>query len=77
MRPEPTKRKCGATISRVSCSSDNYWSREHDPGRLSAGLERADLDPADDAIGAGRGRHLNAIALRAVTLDHPGQVDRV
>ena len=40
--------------------------REHDPGRLSARLERADLDPADDAVGAGRGRHLNAIALRAV-----------
>ena len=51
--------------------------REHDPGRLSARLEGADLDPADDAVGAGRGRHLDAIALRAVTLDHPGQIDRV
>ncbi len=51
--------------------------REHDPGRLRAGFERAHLDPPDDAVGAGRGRHLDAVALGAVALDHPGQVDGV
>ena len=51
--------------------------REHDPRRLRPRLERADLDPPDDAVGAGRGRDLDAIALGAVTLDRPRQVDRV
>ena len=51
--------------------------REHDPGGLRPGLERADLDPPDDAVGAGRGRHLDAVALGAVALDRPRQVDCV
>ena len=51
--------------------------REHDPGRLRPRLERADFNPADDAVGAGRGRHLDAIALGAVTLDRPSEIDRV
>ena len=51
--------------------------REHDPCRLRAWLQRADLDAPNDAVGAGRGRHLDAIALGAVALDRPGQVDRV
>ena len=51
--------------------------REHDPRRLRPGLERADLDPPDDAVGAGRGRHLDAVALGAVALDRPRQVDGV
>ncbi len=51
--------------------------REHDPGRLSARLEGADLDAPHDAVGARRGRDLNAVALRAVVLDGGGEVDRV
>ncbi len=51
--------------------------REDDPRRLRARLQRADLDAADDAVGAGRGRHLDAVALGAVMLDRVGQVDRV
>ena len=51
--------------------------REHDPGRLSPRLERVDFDPADDAVGAWRGRDLDAIALGAVALDRTGQIDRV
>jgi hypothetical protein len=51
--------------------------REHDPRGLSPRLERADLDPPDDAVGTGRGRHLDAVALGAVTLDRPGEIDRV
>ena len=50
---------------------------EDDPGGLRPGLERADLDSPDDAVGAGRGRHLDAVALGAVTLDRPRQVDCV
>ena len=51
--------------------------REYDPRRLRPRLERADFDPPDDAVGAGRGRHLDAIALGAITLDRPRQIDRV
>src|SRR4029077_20572172 len=35
----------------------------------------ADLDPADDAVCAWRSRHLDAVALRTVTLDDAGQID--
>ena len=51
--------------------------REDDPGRLRAGLERAHLDAPHDAVGAGRGRDLDPVALGAVVLDRPGEVDRV
>ena len=42
---------------------------ENDPRGLRAGLERADLDAPDDAVGSGRGRDLNSVALGAVALD--------
>ena len=45
---------------------------EDDPRRLRAGFERADLDAAHDAVGAGRGRDLDPIALGAVALDRLG-----
>ena len=51
--------------------------REHDPRRLRAGLERADLDAPDDAVGARRGGDLNAVALGAIVLDRVGQIDGV
>ncbi len=50
---------------------------ENDPGRLCAGFEGADLDAPHDAVGAGRGRDLDPIALSAVALDRPGEVDCV
>ena len=51
--------------------------REDDPGRLAARLQRADFDAAHDAVGARRGRDLNAVALGAVMFDGVGQIDRV
>ena len=51
--------------------------REDDPRRLRAGLERAHFDAPHDAVGAGRGRDLNAVALGAVMFDGPSEIDRV
>ena len=51
--------------------------RENDPGGLRPRLQRAHLDAPHDAVGAGRGGNLNAVALRAVMLDGRGQIDRV
>ena len=48
--------------------------REHRP--VVAGLARAHLDAADDAVGAGRGRDLDAVAFGLEPLDRVGEVDR-
>ena len=44
---------------------------------LAARLERADFDAAHDAVGAWRGRDLNAVALRAMSFNGGGEIDRV
>ena len=51
--------------------------RENNPGGLAARFQRADLDAAHHAVGPRRRRDLDAVALRAVVLDHAGQVDRI
>ncbi len=51
--------------------------RENDPGGLRPRLQRAHLDAPHDAVGAWRGRNLDAVALRAVVFDGRGQVDGV
>ena len=48
--------------------------REHRP--VVAGLARAHLDAADDAVRAGRGRDLDAIAFGLRALDRVGEIDR-
>ena len=47
--------------------------REHRP--VPAGFARAHLDAADDAVGAGRGRNLDAIAVGVLEVDGVGEVD--
>jgi hypothetical protein len=47
--------------------------REYSP--ICAGLAGAYLDAADDAVGAGRGRYLDAIAVGVLELDGIGEVD--
>ncbi len=47
--------------------------REHRP--VVAGLARAHFDAADDAVGAGRDRNLDAVAIGAWALGGGGQVD--
>ena len=49
--------------------------REDDPVRPRAALLRADLDAPHDAVGAGRGGDLDAVALAGEMLDHGRQVD--
>jgi hypothetical protein len=48
--------------------------REHHP--VLSALAGADLDAADDAVGAGRGRDLDAIGIAALMIEHCGEVDR-
>ena len=48
--------------------------REHDP--VLACLARAHFDAADDSVGAGRGRDLDAVAFGFDPLDGFGEVDR-
>ena len=62
--------------------------RENDPARARAGLQCAHFDAAYDAVGTGRGRDLQAVALRGIALDglrqincrgierHPHRLDR-
>ena len=47
--------------------------REHRP--VVAGFAAAHLDAADDAVGAGRGRNLYAVAVGALKLDRVGQIN--
>ena len=47
--------------------------REHRP--IGSGFARAHLDAADDAVGAGRGRDLDAVAVGVLELDRVGEVD--
>ena len=47
--------------------------REHRP--VVSGFARAHLDAADNAVSAGRGRDLNAVAVGALELDRVGEVD--
>ena len=47
--------------------------REHRP--VSSGFARAHLDAADDAVGARRGRNLDAVAVGVLELDRVGEVD--
>ncbi len=51
--------------------------REHDPGRMGAGLAGVDLDAADDAVRAGRRGNLDAVALVGIILDPVREVDRL
>ena len=48
--------------------------REYRP--VVAGLARAYFDPADNGVGPGRGRDLNAVALGALALDGVSEIDR-
>ncbi len=48
--------------------------REHHP--VLAALAGADLDAADDAVGAGRGRDLDAVAVAVLMIEHRGEIDR-
>ena len=48
--------------------------RENRP--IVSGLARAHLDAANDAVGAGRGRNLHAIAVGVLEFDGVGEVDR-
>ena len=47
--------------------------REHRP--VGSGFASADFDAADNAVGAGRGRNLHAVAVGALKLDGIGEVD--
>ncbi len=47
--------------------------REHRP--VGVALARAHVHALDDAVGAGRGRHQDAVAVGAVPLDRGGEVD--
>ena len=77
MTPEPTSRKCGATMRRVSCSSVSLVSANTIHDGCAPASQRADLDAPHDAVRARRGRDLHAVPLRAVMLDGVGEVDRV
>ena len=48
--------------------------REHRP--VVAALARAHLDAADDAVGAGRGRDLDAVGVGLLQFGGGGEVDR-
>ena len=48
--------------------------REHHP--VLAAFAGADLDAADDAVGAGRGGNLDAVGVAALMIEHRGEVDR-
>ncbi len=48
--------------------------REHNP--VLAALAGADFDAADDAVGARRGRNLDAVRVAVLMLEHRGEVDR-
>ena len=48
--------------------------REHHP--VLSALARAHLDAADDAVGAGRGGHLNAVGVAVLMVEDSGEVDR-
>ena len=48
--------------------------REHHP--VLAALAGADLDAADDAVGARRGRNLDAVGVAALMIEHRGEIDR-
>ena len=74
--PEPASRKCGATISRSSCWSLLLASANTAQSPLEFGVAGLDLDAPDDAVGAGRGRDLEILALVAVDLDRLRQVER-
>ena len=47
--------------------------REHRP--VVSGLARAHLDAANDAVGAGRGGNLHAVAVGMLNFDRVGKVD--
>ena len=47
--------------------------REHHP--VLAAFTGAHLDAADDAVGAGRGRNLDAVGVAALMVEHRGEVD--
>ena len=74
--PEPTSRKCGATISRSSCWSLLLASANTAQSPLESVVVGLDLDAPHDAVGSGRGRHLEVLALVAIDLDGAGQVER-
>ena len=67
-------RKCGATIRRSICSSVLLASAK--TTQFVAAFARAHLDAADDAVGAGRGGDLNAVAVAALMVEHGGEIDR-
>ncbi len=48
--------------------------REHHP--VLAALAGAHLDAADDAVGARRGRNLDAVGVAALMIEHGGEIDR-
>ncbi len=48
---------------------------EREDGPVCARLAGAHLDAADDAVGAGRGRNLDAVAVATLELDGVGEVD--
>ena len=48
--------------------------RKHRP--VIAGFARAHFDAADDAVGTGSGRHLDAVAVGFRPLDRVGEIDR-
>ena len=48
--------------------------REHHP--VLPAFAGADLDAADDAVGAGRGGDLDAVGVAALMIEHRGEVDR-
>jgi len=48
--------------------------REHHP--VLAAFAGADLDAANDAVGAWRGRYLDAIGVAVLMFEHAGEVDR-
>ena len=48
--------------------------REHHP--VLAAFAGADFDAADDAVGAGRGRDLDAVGVAVLMIEHRGEIDR-
>ncbi len=49
---------------------------EREDRPVVAALARAHFDAPDDAVGTGRGRHLDAVAFGLLLLDRFGQIDR-
>ncbi len=47
---------------------------EHRP--ILSAFAGADLDAANDAVGAGGGGNLNAVGVAALMIEHRGEVDR-